>query len=119
MTRWSTWNGGLEGNILVHDVDDPDMDTWSAFLVFDREISSFTCYDGEVSGEKQSFKVTPKSWNGESKAGSKRQISISVKWDQNTPEPKLQSMSINGVPFTCLEGASGPTEDQTEEETEV
>ena len=66
-------------------------------------MEKFTCYDGEVdsSGPGKAFKVTPKAWNAESKAGSKKQISISVKWEQNTPEPQLVSMSINGIPYTC------------------
>ena len=37
------------------------MDNWSAFLVFDREVDSFSCYDGELvdTGSKSAFKVTP------------------------------------------------------------
>merc|ERR1711971_739923 len=101
--RWSTWNGGLEGNILIHSKDEGDMDTWSAFLVFDREVDSFSCYDGELvdTDSKSAFKVTPLGWNAESKAGSQRQIGVSVKWPQNTPEPKLLSLTVNGIPYTC------------------
>merc|ERR1711935_75441 len=101
--RWSTWNGGLEGNILIHSKDEGDMETWSAFLVFDREVDSFSCYDGELVDDdsKSAFKVTPLAWNGESKAGSQRQIGVSVKWPQNTPEPKLMSLTVNGIPYTC------------------
>jgi len=101
--RWSTWNGGLEGNILIHSKDEGDMDTWSAFLVFDRDVDSFSCYDGELvdTDSKSAFKVTPLGWNAESKAGSQRQIGVSVKWPQNTPEPKLLSLTVNGIPYTC------------------
>jgi len=101
--RWSTWNGGLEGNILIHSKDEGDMETWSAFLVFDREVDSFSCYDGELVDDdsKSAFKVTPLAWNGNSKAGSQRQIGVSVKWPQNTPEPKLMSLTVNGIPYTC------------------
>ena len=37
------------------------MDTWSAFLVFDRDVDSFSCYDGELvdTDSKSAFKVTP------------------------------------------------------------
>ena len=47
------------------------MSTWSAFLVFDREVDSFSCYDGEVvdTSSKSAFKVTPLGWNAESKGG--------------------------------------------------
>jgi len=101
--RWSTWNGGLEGNILIHSKDEGDMETWSAFLVFDREVDSFSCYDGELVDDdsKSAFKVTPLAWNGNSKAGAQRQIGVSVKWPQNTPEPKLMSLTVNGIPYTC------------------
>merc|ERR1739838_3616 len=101
--RCSTWNGGLEGNILIHSKDEGDMDTWSAFLVFDRDVDSFSCYDGELvdTDSKSAFKVTPLGWNAESKAGSQRQIGVSVKWPQNTPEPKLLSLTVNGIPYTC------------------
>ena len=34
------------------------MDNWSAFLVFDREVDSFSCYDGELvdTDSKSAFK---------------------------------------------------------------
>ena len=46
-----------------------DMETWSAFFVFDREVDSFTSYDGEVvdTDTKAAFKVKPKGWNAKSK----------------------------------------------------
>ena len=79
------------------------MSTWSAFLVFDREVESFNCYDGKVvdTTSKSAFKVTPLGWNAESKSGIQRQIGVSVKWPQNTPEPKLISLTVNGIPYTC------------------
>ena len=43
----------------------------------------------------------PLAWNGNSKAGAQRQIGVSVKWPQNTPEPKLMSLTVNGIPYTC------------------
>jgi len=104
--RWSTWNGGLEANVLIHTKDEGDMDTWSVFLVFDREVDTFTSYDGEVvdTDSKSAFKVKPKGWNAKSRAGSQRQIGISVKWPQNSPEPKLLSLTVNGIPYTCSNG---------------
>jgi len=108
INRWSTWNGGLEGNVLIHTKDEGDMETWSAFFVFDREVDSFTSYDGEVvdTDTKAAFKVKPKGWNAKSKDGQARQIGISVKWKQNSPEPKLQSLTVNGIPYTCSNGGS-------------
>ena len=35
------------------------------------------------------------------KAGSLRQIVINAKWHENTPEPKLLSLTVNGIPYTC------------------
>ena len=40
------------------------------------------------------------------KDGQARQIGISVKWKQNSPEPKLQSLTVNGIPYTCSNGGS-------------
>jgi len=109
--RWTTWNGGLEGNVLIHTKDEGDMDDWNVFLVFDREVDSFSSYDGELvdSESKSAFKVKskPGSWNEKSKAGQQRQIGISVKWPQNTAEPKLQSLTVNGIPYTCSTAGSG------------
>jgi len=108
--RWSVWNGGLEGNILIHSKDEGEMSTWSAFLVFDREVESFNCYDGKVvdTTSKSAFKVTPLGWNAESKSGIQRQIGVSVKWPQNTPEPKLISLTVNGIPYTCSNSEEEP-----------
>ena len=89
---------------MVHSKDEGDMSTWSAFMVFDKDLDSFKSYEGEVSGEGKSFKVTPLGWNGESKAGSRRQISIAVRWPLGTAEPKLMSLTVNGVPYTCGDG---------------
>jgi len=106
VNRWSTWNGGLEGNILIHTKDEGEMENWSVFLVFDREVDSFSCYDGVVvdTSSNQTFKVKPKGWNAKSTAGSQRQIGINVRWPQNSPEPKLLSMVVNGIPYTCSNG---------------
>ena len=45
------------------------MDTWSVFMVFDREVDSFTCDYGEVvnTGSKSAFKIKPLERNAESK----------------------------------------------------
>ena len=89
------------------------MDTWSAFLVFDREVEEFKCYDGDVDQSSgKTFKIKPKGWNAASKAGSRRQISVGIKWPQNGAEPKLVSMTVNGIPYDCgnapAEGSEGP-----------
>lgn len=118
ITRWSTWNGGLEGNVLVHTKDEPDMDSWSAFFVFDKDVE-FSCYDGIVDDgptKRKSFKVEPKGWNGESKAGSQRQIGFSARWDQNTAEPRLMSLTVNGVPYTCIDQVDGDGESEAEQQ---
>merc|ERR1712226_1659572 len=117
---WSGWNGGLNGAILIHAKDEPDMDDWNVFLVFDKELEDFKCYDGEVDNASgKTFKIRPKAWNAASKAGSRRQIGIGIKWAQNSGEPKLKSMVVNGIPYTCGDGGdTGDAEDLVEIEAE-
>merc|ERR1711983_194552 len=108
---WSGWNGGLNGAILIHSKDEPDMDDWNVFLVFDKEVEDFKCYDGEVDNSSgKTFKIRPKGWNAASKAGTRRQIGIGIKWPQNSGEPKLNSMVVNGIPYTCGDGDSSEAE---------
>merc|ERR1712004_599225 len=117
---WSGWNGGLNGAILIHAKDEPDMDDWNVFLVFDKELEDFKCYDGEIDNTSgKTFKIRPKAWNAASKAGSRRQIGIGIKWAQNSGEPKLKSMVVNGIPYTCGDGDdTGDAEDLFEIEAE-
>merc|ERR1711983_272901 len=116
---WSGWNGGLNGAILIHSKDEPDMDDWNVFLVFDEEVEDFKCYDGEVDNSSgKTFKIRPKGWNAASKAGTRRQIGIGIKWPQNSGEPKLNSMVVNGIPYTCGDGDSSEAESLFEIEAE-
>merc|ERR1712029_834221 len=81
------------------------------FLVFDKEVEDFKCYDGEVDNSSgKTFKIRPKGWNAASKAGTRRQIGIGIKWPQNSGEPKLNSMVVNGIPYTCGDGDSSEAE---------
>ena len=90
---------------MVHSKDEGNSETWSVFLVFDRNVTDFSCYDGIVDKTQgQSFKIEPKAWNAESKSGTERRIGFGLKWPQLSPEPKLMSLTINGVPYTCVEG---------------
>ena len=96
---------------MIHSKDEPDMDDWNVFLVFDKEVEDFKCYDGEVDNTSgKTFKIRPKGWNAASKAGTRRQIGIGIKWPQNSGEPKLNSMVVNGIPYTCGDGDSSEAE---------
>lgn len=85
------------------------MPTWSAFLVLDSDVTDFVSYDGEVStSEGKTFKISPKQWNGECKEGQERHIGFQFKWPQDSGEPKLVALTVNGIPYTCdatFEGA--------------
>ena len=34
--NWTSWPGGVTGTFLVHDQDDPDINTWALSVTFDR-----------------------------------------------------------------------------------
>merc|ERR1712079_399788 len=117
---WQTWNGGMNGRLIVHLKEEHTMETWSAFLVLDTDVTDFNSYDGEVNTKTgKSFKITPKGWNAEVKEGQRRMIGFTFKWPQDTKTPKLVALTVNGIPYTCVEGGtpvvevtSKPNEDQ-------
>merc|ERR1712038_1663715 len=55
-------------------------------------------------GTGKTFKISPKAWNGEGKKGQEKMIGFGFKWKQNTATPKLVALTVNGIPYTCIEG---------------
>ena len=102
------------------------MDRWDVFLVFDKALEDFKCYDGDVKKtSEKTYKINPKGWNAASKAGSRRQIGVGLKWPQNSGEPKLVAMTVNGIPYTCgdaspieVEAVEAEEEEETDERPE-
>ena len=95
----------MNGRLIVHLKDEHTMETWSAFLVLDTDVTDFNSYDGEVNTKTgKSFKITPKAWNAEIKEGQRRMIGFTFKWPQDTNTPKLVALTVNGIPYTCIEG---------------
>ena len=95
----------MNGRLIVHLKEEHTMETWSAFLVLDTDVTDFNSYDGEVNTKTgKSFKITPKGWNAEVKEGQRRMIGFTFKWPQDTKTPKLVALTVNGIPYTCVEG---------------
>ena len=40
-------------------------------------------------------------------------IGFGFKWKQNTATPKLVALTVNGIPYTCIEGDTSDTSDSS------
>lgn len=101
---WNTWSGGLTGTVQIKALGAPAMTTWSAILQMDRDVKDFRSYDSQVQElNKRTFILTPLSWNGEVAEAAERMVNVQLAWDQGGAEPRIQSLSVNGETFTCME----------------
>ena len=89
--RWTGWDGGLGGTILVKKKGDGAITEWTVVMHLNKPVTSLTSYDADsIKLDNRTYKLSPKQWNKEVKENAERTVSVQIKWPQGEAEPKIK-----------------------------